>query len=173
MTSNEANGKRPARLTRRNLLRASGAAALTGLLAACGGAAPAAPSGGTAGEVVAPAANTGAKQTVRYLTWWMEEGNRGKTWTSFIKEFNESQNEVEIKAENIPFDAYTTKTIVSAQSGKLDGDILQTTPELAPRLIKAGLLAPLDDVITTNKITDLSSAHDSLRQDGHLYSTLR
>ena len=99
----------------------------------------------------------------------MEEGNRGKTWTSFVKEFNDSQKDVEIKPENIPFDAYTTKTIVGAQSGKLDGDILQATPELAPRLIKANLLAPLDDVLTVNKITDLSSAHNSLRKDGHLY----
>ncbi len=72
-------------------------------------------------------------------------------------------------AENIPFDAYTTKTIVGAQSGKLDGDIVMATPELAPRLIRADLLAPLDDVLTANNITDLSSAHDALRKDGHLY----
>ena len=72
-------------------------------------------------------------------------------------------------AENIPFDAYTTKTIVGAQSGTLDGDIVMATPELAPRLIKADLLLPLDDVLTRNNITDLSSAHDAMRKDGHLY----
>ena len=115
------------------------------------------------------AVNTGAKQTVRYLSWWFEEGNRGKTWQAFIKEFNESQKDIEVMAENIPFDAYTTKTIVGAQSGKLDGDIVMATPELAPRLIKADLLAPLDDVLTRNNITDLSSAHDALRKDGKLY----
>ncbi|MCB0125418.1 MAG: carbohydrate ABC transporter substrate-binding protein, partial [Caldilineaceae bacterium] len=62
-----------------------------------------------------------------------------------------------------------TKTIVGAQSGELDGDIIMATPELAPRLIQSDLLAPLDDVLTTNNITDLSSAHDALRKDGHLY----
>lgn len=150
-------------LSRRTFLKAAAVAGAGAALAAC--AAPgAAPAGSSA-----PAVNTGAKQTVRYLSWWFEEGNRGATWKAFIKEFNESQKEIEVVAENIPFDAYTTKTIVGAQSGKLDGDIVMATPELAPRLIKADLLLPLDDVLTRNNITDLSSAHDALRKDGHLY----
>jgi ABC-type glycerol-3-phosphate transport system substrate-binding protein len=170
--SGETGGQ--ARITRRDFLRIGGLTMLGSVLAACGGTTPAAPDAGSAGAptaagAAAPAANTGAKQTVRYLSWWFEEGNRGKTWNAFIKEFNDSQKDIEIKAENIPFDAYTTKTIVGAQSGKLDGDIIQATPELAPRLIKADLLAPLDDVLTANNITDLSSAHDAMRKDGHLY----
>jgi ABC-type glycerol-3-phosphate transport system substrate-binding protein len=161
-------------MTRRNFLKAAASAAGVGILAACGGAAPATPSSGGGAAAAptaasAPAANTGAKQTVRYLSWWFEEGNRGKTWNAFIKEFNDSHPDIEIKAENIPFDAYTTKTIVAAQSGKLDGDILQATPELAPRLIKGDLLYPLDDVLTRNNIKDLSSAHDAMRKDGKLY----
>jgi ABC-type glycerol-3-phosphate transport system substrate-binding protein len=154
--------KRP--VTRRDFLRYSGMAAAAGVLAAC---APAAP--GAAPSAAAPAVNTGAKQVVRYLSWWFEEGNRGKTWLAFIKEFNDSQKDIEVVAENTPFDAYTTKTIVGAQSGKLDGDIVMATPELAPRLIRSGLLYPLDDVLTRNNITDLSSAHDAMRSDGHLY----
>lgn len=170
--TNQNDGR--ARMTRREFLRIGGLATLGSVLAACGGAAPAAPEGGgaaapTAAGAAAPAASTGAKQTVRYLSWWFEEGNRGKTWLAFVKEFNESQKEIEVKTENIPFDAYTTKTIVGAQSGKLDGDIVMATPELAPRLIKADLLAPLDDVLTTNNIKDLSSAHDAMRKDGKLY----
>jgi ABC-type glycerol-3-phosphate transport system substrate-binding protein len=162
-------------MTRRNFLRIGGMAALGSMLAACGGtAAPPAPTaaGGTgdaAPTAAPPAAGTGAKQTVRYLSWWFEEGNRGKTWLAFVKEFNDSHPEIEVKTENIPFDAYTTKTIVGAQSGKLDGDIVMATPELAPRLIRADLLYPLDDVLTRNNITDLSSAHDAMRKDGKLY----
>lgn len=65
-------------------LSAFGASALA--LAAC---APAvAPAPGAASS--APAVNTGARQTVRYLSWWFEEGNRGKTWNAFIQEFNDS-----------------------------------------------------------------------------------
>jgi len=160
-------------ISRRSFLRMSGAAVGMAALAACAApvapAAPAAPAAGEAAAPAAPAVNTGARQTVRYLSWWFEEGNRGKTWLAFVDEFNKSQSEIEVTTENIPFDAYTTKTIVGAQSGELDGDIIMATPELAPRLIRADLLAPLDDVLTRNNITDLSSAHDALRKDGHLY----
>lgn len=167
------------RLTRRKFLKTAALGTAAGALAACAAppavpAAPAAqPAAPAASEATAapaaPAVNTGARQPVRYLSWWFEEGNRGKTWLAFIKEFNDSQKDIEVKAENIPFDQYTTKTIVGAQSGKLDGDIVMATPELAPRLIKADLLAPLDDVLTRNNITDLSSAHDAMRKDGKLY----
>src|SRR5580765_6231084 len=170
--SSEKGGQ--ARITRRDFLRIGGLTMLGSVLAACGGAAPATPDTGgaaapTAAGAAAPAANTGAKQTVRYLSWWFEEGDRGKTWNAFIKEFNDSQKDIEVKAEQIPFDAYSTKTIVGAQAGKLDGDIVMATPELAPRLLKADLLYPLDSVLTTNNITDLSSAHDVFRKNGHLY----
>jgi ABC-type glycerol-3-phosphate transport system substrate-binding protein len=153
------------RLSRRDFLKMSGTVMAGAALAAC--AAPAAPV--AAPQAAAPAVNTGAKQTVRYLSWWFEEGQRGATWNAFIQEFNDSQSDIEVVAENIPFDAYTTKTIVGTQSGELDGDIIMATPELAPRLIRADLLAPLDDVLIRNNITDLSSAHDAMRKDGHLY----
>ncbi len=153
-------------ISRRKFLQASAIGVASAALAAC---APAAGTATTASSTSVPNVNTGAKQTVRYLSWWFEEGNRGKTWNAFIKEFNESQDQIEVKAEQIPFDQYTTKTIVAAQAGQLDGDIVMATPELAPRLIKANLLAPLDSVLTTNNITDLSSAHDAMRKDGHIY----
>ncbi|HMN27297.1 MAG TPA: extracellular solute-binding protein [Caldilineaceae bacterium] len=149
-------------MSRRQFLMAAAVAGAGAALAAC--APPGAPAAGGGAAV-----NTGARQTVRYLSWWFEEGKRGETWKAFIKEFNDSQSDIEVVAENIPFDAYTTKTIVAVQSGKLDGDILMATPELAPRLIRSGLLLPLDDVLTRNNINDLSSAHDAMRQDGHIY----
>jgi ABC-type glycerol-3-phosphate transport system substrate-binding protein len=154
-------------VSRRSFLKASAFGMAAAALAAC--AAPVAPGAAPAADNTAPAVNTGAKQTVRYLSWWFEEGNRGKTWLAFVKEFNESQPDIEVVTENIPFDAYTTKTIVGAQSGELDGDIIMATPELAPRLIRSDLLLPLDEVLTRNNITDLSSAHDAMRKDGHLY----
>jgi len=154
-------------VSRRTFLKTTAFGVAAAALAAC--AAPAAPGSAPAAANAAPGASTGKKQTVRYLSWWFEEGNRGKTWLAFVDEFNKSQPDIEVTTENIPFDAYTTKTIVGAQSGQLDGDIIMATPELAPRLIKADLLVPLDDVLTKNNITDLSSAHDAFRKDGHLY----
>jgi ABC-type glycerol-3-phosphate transport system substrate-binding protein len=166
-------------ISRREFLKAAGFSAAAAALAACAPAAttaaPAATSAPAATAVPAaiatgtPAVNTGAKQTVRYLSWWFEEGDRGKTWKAFIQEFNDSQKDIEVKAEQIPFDPYSQKMIVAAQAGKLDGDIIMATPELAPRLLRADLLYPLDSVLTTNNITDLSSAHDVFRKNGHLY----
>ena len=158
--------QKPHLLSRRDFVKLSAFGAAAATLAAC---APAVSPGAPAAESGAAAVSTGARQTVRYLSWWFEEGNRGITWNNFIKEFNESQKDIEVVAENIPFDQYTTKTIVGAQSGELDGDIVMATPELAPRLIRSNLLAPLDDILVRNNITDLSSAHDALRQDGKLY----
>lgn len=89
------------RLTRRDLLRNAGALAGIGLLAAC---APAAQPAADGGEAAATAERT----RVRYLSWWFEEGNRGDTWNNFIAEFNDYQSEIEVVAENIPFDQYTT-----------------------------------------------------------------
>ncbi len=152
-------------INRRKFLKTAAVAGAGAALAACAPPAPAAPGAAPA----APAVNKGAKQTVRYLSWWFQEGNRGKTWLSLVKEFNDSQKDIEVVTENIPFDDYTTKIIVQSQAGKFDGDILMATPELAPRMVRSGLLAPLDDVITSNGIKDLSSAHDFLRKDGHLY----
>ena len=178
-------------ITRRKFLKASAIGAGAAALAACAPAAaptavppplataaPAAPAATAVPPTAAPkptdapkptAVNTGVKQKVRYLSWWFEEGNRGKTHRALIKEFNESQKEIEVVAEDTPFDAYSTKTIVGAQAGKLDGDIVMATPELAPRLIRSGLLHPLDSVLTTNNIKDLSSAHDAMRRDGKIY----
>lgn len=177
MSTNDSEMKNKSELmNRRTFLKTTAMGAAAAALAACAPTAAPAPSVPSTAATAVPAAatampnvNTGAKQTVRYLSWWFEEGNRGITWNNFIKEFNEKHPDIEVKAENIPFDQYTTKTIVGAQSGQLDGDIVMATPELAPRLIKAGLLYPLDSVLTTNNITDLSSAHDAMRADGHLY----
>lgn len=155
------------RISRRTFLKSSALGVAAAALAACAPAA--APGSAPATESAAPGVSTGQRQTVRYLSWWFEEGNRGITWLNFVKEFNESQSDIEVVTENIPFDAYTTKTIVGAQSGELDGDIIMATPELAPRLIRSDLLMPLDEVLTRNNITDLSSAHDAMRKDGHIY----
>jgi len=166
-------------ISRRQFLKAGAFSAAAAALAACAPAAttaaPAATSAAAATAVPAaiatgtPNVNTGAKQIVQYQSWWFEEGDRGKTWTAFIKEFNASQKDVEVQAQQIPFTDYETKIIVQVNAGKLAGDIVQSTPELAPRLVRSNLLAPLDSVLTTNNITDLSSAHDSFRANGHLY----
>src|SRR5215831_19112719 len=94
-------------ISRREFLKGAaavgGAAVASAIVAACGANPPAATQA-PAAATSAPAVNTGAKQTVRYLSWWFQEGNRGKTWKAFIKEFNDSQKDIEVKDEQIPFD---------------------------------------------------------------------
>src|SRR5437868_12359297 len=81
-----------AQINRREFLKGAaavgGAAVASALVAACSPSGTAAPAATTAAvATTAPNVNTGAKQTVRYLSWWFEEGNRGKTWLNFVKEF--------------------------------------------------------------------------------------
>ncbi len=79
-------------LSRRQFLKAAAVIGAGSALAAC-----VAPSAAPAGEAAAPAVNTGAKQTVRYLSWWFEEGKRGETWLAFVKEFNESLGQSRVR----------------------------------------------------------------------------
>jgi nitrous oxide reductase len=83
---------KPQSISRRKFLKATAFGAAAAALAACAPAATtAAPTtavstaASAATATTAPAVNTGAKQTVRYLSWWFEEGNRGKTWKAFIQ----------------------------------------------------------------------------------------
>jgi anaerobic selenocysteine-containing dehydrogenase len=84
------------RLSRRDFLKMSGTVMAGAALAAC--AAPAAPVAApqAAEQAAAPAVNTGAKQTVRYLSWWFEEGQRGATWNLY-RRICSDQDEGEIK----------------------------------------------------------------------------
>jgi hypothetical protein len=105
----------------------------------------------------------GLAQTVRYLSWWFEEGNRGITWNNFIKEFNESQTDIEVVAENILLTSTPAQTIVGAQSGELDGDIVMATPRAGASAHRLTCWRPSTMYLTRNNITDLSSAHDAMR----------
>ena len=131
---------------RRKFLKTAALAGAGTALAAC---APVVSPG--AAPVAAPAVNKGAKQTVRYLSWWFEEGNRGKTHLALIKEFNESQKDIEVKAENTPFDAYTTKTIVGAQSLGLDGDVGSIEPGKLADLVVMDR-NPLENLRNSNSV---------------------
>ncbi len=87
-------------VSRRTFLKTSVFGVAAAALAAC--AAPVAPGAAPAADSAAPAVSTGAKQTVRYLSWWFEEGNRGMTWQAFVEEFNESQPDIEVVSRKYP-----------------------------------------------------------------------
>lgn len=171
-----------AAMTRRFLV-ASGATALGSLLAACGGASSATStpfaatakaavaSVGTTGATTAPGAATskGTATTIKYMTWFWNEPGRADAWRAIIQKFHDSQKDVRIQEAGWPFNQYTNNVVVQLQAGKIDGDVIQTTPDLALRLLRANRLAPVEDILTKLNITTLSKAHDFIRKDGHLY----
>ncbi len=149
------------RVTRRGLLRGaaavSGAVALGGALPAISFAQPNPPPGG-------------GKINLKLLSWFWWEPGRRDAWRIVIDRFHQSQNDIRIVESGWNFDDYTNRIVVQLQSGKIDGDMIQTTPDLVLRLFKAGQLEPIDSAVTAAGISDLSSAHDFIRDSsGRLY----
>jgi len=103
---------------------------------------------------------------ISYVTWFWNEDGRQDAWRDVIKKFHAEQNDIRIKEAGWPFDDYSNNIVTQLQAGKLEGDIIQTTPDLVLRLLKAGVLTPLGSVLTDNNITTLNPAHDYITVDG-------
>jgi ABC-type glycerol-3-phosphate transport system substrate-binding protein len=150
------------RMTRRGLLK--GAAVISGAVA-LGSALPAATS--FAQPVPPPA---GGKVNLKLLSWFWWEPGRRDAWRFVIDRFHQSQSDIRIEESGWNFDDYTNRIVVQLQSGRIDGDMIQTTPDLVLRLLKAGQLEPIESVVDAAGVKDLSSAHDFIRDaNGHLY----
>jgi ABC-type glycerol-3-phosphate transport system substrate-binding protein len=149
------------RMTRRHLLR--GAAAVSGAVAL----GSALPSISFAQPNPPP---SGGKVTLKLLSWFWWEPGRRDAWRFVIDRFHQSQNDIRIEEAGWNFDDFTNRIIVQLQSGKIDGDMIQTTPDLVLRLLKAGQLEPIESVVAAAGVTNLSSAHDFIKDaNGHLY----
>jgi ABC-type glycerol-3-phosphate transport system substrate-binding protein len=149
------------RVTRRGLLR--GAAAVSGAVA-LGSALPAI----SFAQPNPPP--TGAKINVKLLSWFWWEPGRRDAWRFVIDRFHQSQSDIRIVESGWEFADFTNRIVVQLQSGKIDGDMIQTTPDLVLRLFKAGQLEPIDSAVTAAGIADLSTAHDFIRDSsGRLY----
>jgi len=82
----------------------------------------------------APAVLQGEPVTLDYLTWFYNEPGRGDAWKEMIADFEASQSDIKINMTGWAFDDFTNNIIVQLQAGKLDGDLIQTTPDLVLRL---------------------------------------
>ena len=146
------------RMSRRGLLK--GAAAISGAVA-LGSALPAV-------SFAQPASPpSGGSTTVKLLSWFWWEPGRNDAWRYVINQFHQSQNDIRIVESGWNFDDYTNRVVIQLQSGKIDGDMIQTTPDLVLRLLKAGQLEPIETVLDTAGVTNLSSAHDFIRDANH------
>ncbi|MGI8477771.1 MAG: ABC transporter substrate-binding protein [Thermomicrobiales bacterium] len=104
--------------------------------------------------------------SITYSTWFWNEPGRAKAWRDLITKFHAEQADIRIQEAGAPFNQYTDDIIIQLQAGKLGYDLVQTTPDLVLRLIKAGVTTPLGSVLKANKITTLSKAHDYITVDG-------
>lgn len=114
----------------------------------------------------APTLLQGEPVTIKYGTWFWNEPGRAEAWRALIEKFHGEQNEIRIEEAGGPFDQFTNDVIIQLQAGKLDYDVVQTTPDLVLRLLQADVLTPLGSVLTANNITTLSKAHDYITVDG-------
>ncbi|MBA2519316.1 MAG: extracellular solute-binding protein [Chloroflexia bacterium] len=148
------------KLNRRHLLKTGSAAAVAGAATIGAKRSPA---------FAAPAVLQGEQITLRYGTWFWYEPGRAEAWRYMIEQFHAAQNEIRIEESGAPFDEFTNNIIVQLQAGGLDDDLVQTTPDLVLRLLRAGQLASLQDVIDSLGITTLSPAHDYITVDGQVH----
>jgi ABC-type glycerol-3-phosphate transport system substrate-binding protein len=116
----------------------------------------------------APTILQGEPVTIDYLTWFYNEPGRGDAWTQMIADFEASQSEIKVNMTGWAFDEFTNNIIVQLQAGGIDGDLVQTTPDLVLRLLQAGVLTSLNPVLEANGIDTLSAAHDYITVDGEV-----
>ena len=107
----------------------------------------------------APALLQSGPVEITYRTWFMQEPGRQDAWKYLMDAFNASQSDIKVSPIGGAFTDYSNNVVTELQAGKLDGDLVQTTPDLVLRLLKAGVLTPLGSVLKANNITTLSPAH--------------
>jgi ABC-type glycerol-3-phosphate transport system substrate-binding protein len=147
-------------INRRDLLKGAGGVAAGGLGAAAIS---------KRSAFAAPAFLQNEPVTLRYMTWFWNEPGRAEAWRFMIEKFHQSQTEIRIEEGGAPFAEFTNNVIVQLQAGGVEGDLIQTTPDLVLRLLRAEQLEPLQDVVDSLGITDLSSAHDYITVDGQVH----
>jgi ABC-type glycerol-3-phosphate transport system substrate-binding protein len=155
-----------AKLSRRDVLKAG--------VAGAAGIAAAATLGKTGvAKAAAPAIVTRAPQTITLQSWFQFEPGRNTAWFTMIKKFHASQNDYRIQWTGWPSASYTTHVLVQQASGGIPADVITLIPDLAYRLVLAGVLEPVEDIVAkftiNGKPAVLTDAHSYLRRNGHLY----
>ncbi|MEZ4869712.1 MAG: extracellular solute-binding protein [Caldilineaceae bacterium] len=157
------------KLSRRRFLMATGITGLSLGLAACAVSGPAAPAADTGG---------GAAPDAEPITliFNMRAGGDQSEPAIYVRrpeKFMEEHPNVKIELAPIPGGEYDAKILTSASAGTI-GDIIFTSDvwTLHTRLVKLGVIAPVDDYLSANGISKeewLPAAVDTLTHDGTMY----
>ncbi len=157
------------KLSRRKFLWAAGAAGLTMGLAAC---APAAPGGSssTGDEAAAP-----GEEPVTLLLNMRAGGDQSEPaiYVDRPAKFMEEHPNIKIELAPIPAGEYDAKILTSASAGTI-ADVLFTSDvwTLHSRLVKLGVIAPVDDQLEAHNISKeewIPAAVDTLTHEGVMY----
>jgi len=92
---------------------------------------------------------------------------------SLVQQFNDENPDIEIEMDIMPWDSFMQKLMPSYIVGK-GPDIAGLGAELLPRLVEAGVLAPIDDLFTETSVPrDVLApfAVDAATYKGKLYGT--
>jgi ABC-type glycerol-3-phosphate transport system substrate-binding protein len=148
-----------ARATRRQALRASISGALgLGTAAALG----------TPAQAARTFLRDSSRQTIKLVSWFQSDPSRNAVWATLVHQFNTSQKFYKVVMGGWSAEAYANEVLIQAQEARIDADLIILLPELGPRLMRSGLLAPIDDVVANVNVHP-SKAHDFMRMNGHLY----
>jgi ABC-type glycerol-3-phosphate transport system substrate-binding protein len=147
--------------TRRDLVKTTGAAALGGAAALT--------LGKSSKVFAAPAVLQGEPLKIKYMSWFWWELGRQDAWRYIVDKFHKSQNDIRVEEAGWPFNDYTNNLLVQLQAGKIEADVVQTTPDLAPRLLQAQQLAPVQDVVDSLGIKTLNPAIKFITVDGKVH----
>ena len=112
--------------------------------------------------------------TVKYLTWWWAEKGRNDAWRGIVKKFHDAQKDIRIQEVGFPYSEFFQRVTTQIAGGRLDADVLSFYDELGIRLIKTGVLAPVDDVVQKLGIPDKldKTVHQFVTAGGKLHGLL-
>ena len=112
--------------------------------------------------------------TVKYLTWWWAEKGRNDAWRALVKRFHDAQKDIRIQEVGFPYSEFFQRITTQLAGGRLDADVLSFYDELGIRLIRANVLAPVDDVVQRLGIQDKldKPTHQLVTSGGKLYGLL-
>src|SRR5262249_38228825 len=102
------------------------------------------------------------------------EKGRNEAWRGIVRKFHESQKDIRVQEVGFPYSEFFQRVTTQLAGGRLDADVLSFYDELGIRLIKAGVLAPVDDVVQRLGVQDRldRQVHQFVTAGGKLYGLL-
>jgi ABC-type glycerol-3-phosphate transport system substrate-binding protein len=105
-------------------------------------------------SVAATPSPTPNQNEIVFLSWIFDEPGRRDAWRAQLAGFNQSQTIYRIRERYVAFGKCSAPVLARIAAGESSADVLMTYPELARRLINAGVFGAFDDVAKELKIAD-------------------